>query len=379
MPPVGVIASESQRGPGRPNRVRTGLIALVAAAFALGLLAIVVTQLAPAPAASPEETPAPGSSSSPEEPAPSPDPTVFEPADWLSGAGTQEVGNGPSPARYFTDWRGSDLEIGQTWVNTPDVWAVRPSTPNAWGGFEGPMSISFSPGDDWTSPSGERLQGWRSWAAIANGDMDAWWRAAARETARLRKDRGTTYVSPFYEYNGDWMFWQVERTPQGLADFRTGWARVAAIWHEEFPGVQVVLPAGCTRDVPEEMLPDPSSYDVMGCTMYNSSPWSPEGDMAMLRLESARQYAELHGKPFAITEWANVGNTLTPGGGGEAPGYITNMHAWMQAHGGTGPGQLVFECFFNIDGYERDHILYRLHDGVSTTQPQTAARYQELW
>ncbi|HMR48165.1 MAG TPA: hypothetical protein PKE40_02565 [Arachnia sp.] len=363
-----------------------GLIVLFVMALVVIVLGGVIARLAAAPAAPPADPavpPAPVSSGTASPGAsPSPEAPPAAPADWLSGVGTEEVDNGSSPAAYFADWRGSDVEIGQTWVNTPDVWGIQPWIENAWGGFTGPMSISFSPGEagkDWISGGGERLQGWRSWAATAQGDMDDWWRAAARETARLRADRDTTYVSPFYEYNGDWMFWSVERTPQGLADFRDGWARVAAIWREEFPEVQIVLPAGCTRDLPEEMLPDPASYDVMGCTMYNSSPWSPEGNMAMLRLESARQFAELHGKPFAITEWANVGNPATPGGGGEAPGYIASMHAWLQAHGGTGPGQVVFECFFNIDGYERDHILYRRSEGMSTTQPETAATYQELW
>ena len=106
------------------------------------------------------------------------------------------------------------------------------------------MSLSYSAGGDWVDPSGQTLTGWRDWATVANGGNDAWWTAAAKQVAALRTGKGTTYVSPFYEYNGDWMTWSVPRTAQGYADFKAGWARVANIWRTQFPGVKLVLPGG---------------------------------------------------------------------------------------------------------------------------------------
>ncbi len=353
------------------SSVGTGTVTLVA-----GSQAPAASEPAPSPsptAADPEPTlPTPEPSETPIE-----SPSGQDGNGWLSGVATREDGNGPDPAKYFGDWRGAPVEIGQTWPHTPDVWGVHPSVRNSWAGFSGPMSLSFNPGPDWKG-----LQGWRSYAAIARGDMDAWWRAAAQNTRTLRAGKGATYVSPFYEYNGTWMTWSVPRTSQGYADFRNAWARVAQIWRQEFPDVKLVLPAACSRDVPSAMMPAPSTYDLVGCTIYNAWPWKEDGGPTLRLLEIGRQRALAAGKPFAITEWANSANGGTGGGGGDAPGFISAMHSWMAQHAGTGPGQLVFETFFNIDGYALDHILLRWNGAgisVSGTQSRTAARYRELW
>ena len=299
------------------------------------------------------------------------------PGTWLSGVATMENGNGADPAKYFGDWRGTPVQIGQTWPHTPDVWGINPVVGNSWSGFQGPMSLSYQPGPDWKG-----LQGWRSWSAMANGNMDAWWRAAAKQTKEFRQGKGTTYISPFYEYNGDWMQWSVTRTPQGMADFRAAWERVAAIWRQEFPGVRLVLPAACVRDVPQAMMPAQNSYDHIGCTIYNAWPWQANGGEAVRMLEVGRQRALANGKSLVITEWANSGNPYEQGGGGDAPGFIQAFHDYFRQHGGTGPGKLEFETFFNIDGYALDHIMLRRSGNnviVNPTQPQTAAKYQQLF
>lgn len=303
-------------------------------------------------------------------PTPTPTPTPTDPGtgngDWLSGTATSEQGN-TDPAKYFGDWRGSKVEIGETWVNTSDVWGINPSVANSWANFTGPMSVSYS------------VSGWKGWRAMADGANDAEIAAAARNAAKFRAGKGTTFVSPFYEYNGDWMTWSVTRSTQGYADFQAGWARMAAIWKREFPAVKIVLPAACGRDVPAAMLPDKSTFDMMGCTIYNAWPWDADGHTAIAKLEAARQQAESLGKPLGITEWANAANGSEAGGGGDAAKFITNMHAWMVKNGGTGAGDLVFETFFNIDGYALDHMLLKPNGQVSTTQPQTAAKYRELF
>ncbi|HMR82141.1 MAG TPA: carbohydrate-binding protein [Niabella sp.] len=304
-------------------------------------------------------------------------------SDWLSGTATKEVGNGADPAQYFSNWRGTPVEIGQTWPNTPDAWGINPQISNSWAGFQGPMSISYDPGPDWVNPAtGQTLTGWRNWATVANGGNDAWWTAAAKKVKALRAGRGTTYISPFYEFNGDWMAWSVPRNAQGYADFKAGWKRVSDIWRREFPQAKLVLPAAMSRDVPAAMMPDPSTYDLGGGTIYNAWPWEANGATAIQRLEAFRQQVAAVGKPFGITEWANSANPNTDGGGGDAPGFITAMHNWMKQHAGTGAGQLVFETFFNIPGYVLDHELIHWNGSavqVSTTQPQTAARYRDLF
>jgi hypothetical protein len=302
---------------------------------------------------------------------------------WYSGTSTREVGNGADPAQYFSTWRGTPVQIGQTWPNTPDAWGINPATPDSWSGFQGPMSLSFDGGPDWVDPStGQTLTGWRNWATVASGGNDAWWTAAARKVKALRAGKGITFISPFYEFNGDWFAWSVTRTTQGYADFKAGWKRVADIWHTQFPGVRIVLPPTMSRDIPAAMMPDPSTYDLGGGTIYNAWPWDADGHSAINRLEAWRTTIAGVGKPFGITEWANGGNPNTGGGGGDAPGFITAMHTWMAQHAGTGSGQLVFETFFNIPGYDLDYELIHWNGSavqVTTTQPQTAAKYRDLY
>jgi hypothetical protein len=302
---------------------------------------------------------------------------------WLSGTSTIESGNGADPAAYFGNWRGTPVQIGQTWPNTPDVWPLDPQITNSWAGFEGPMSLSFDGGPDWKDPvTGDTLMGWRDWATVANGGNDAWWTAAAKKVKSFRAGKGTTYISPFYEFNGDWMVWNVPRTPDGYHNFKAGWKRVSDIWRREFPEARLVLPAAMSRDVPIEMMPDSSTYDLGGGTIYNAWPWEADGATAIQRLETFRQQVASAGKPFGITEWANTANANEQGGGGDAPGFIEAIHAWMEKNAGTGAGQLIFETYFNIPDYALDFELVHQNGSavrVSTTQPQTAAMYKKLF
>jgi hypothetical protein len=303
--------------------------------------------------------------------------------NWLSGTSTIEVGSGTDPAMYFGEWRGTPVQIGQTWPNTPDVWPLRPDISNSWAGYNGPMSLSYSAGPDWVDLStGDTLKGWRNWAIVANGGNDQWWTAAAKQVKTFRAGKGPTYISPFYEFNGDWMDWSVTRTAQGYADFKTGWKRVSDIWRREFPEAKLVFTAAMSRDVPTEMMPDASTYDLGGGTVYNAWPWEVDGVTAVQKLDAFRQKMEKVGKPFGITEWANSANPNETGGGGDAPGFIVAMHDWMAKHAGTGPGQLVFETLFNIPDYALDFELVHWNGSsiqVSTTQPQTALKYRDLY
>lgn len=352
----------------------------------------------------PPVAPAPSPSPSTQAPAPTPSPTVQAPvaptptpaptqqpvekpstppiekpsgSGWLSGVATDAKGNS-NPGGYFGDWRGSAIQIGHTWPNTLDLWGVHPSAPNSWGNWSGPMSVSIAPGVDGSGKAIDQNghKGWRGWKALANGENDSWWREAARNMKKLRAGKGTTFVSPMYEFNGEWMPWSVNGD---VANFKTGWERMARIWKEEYPEAVLVLPVACNRGVKDADLPNPNSYDMLGCTIYNAWPWNADGKATIAALEKARLQAKAVGKPIGITEWANSANGKTPGGGGDAPGFIKAMNDWMKANAGTGAGQLVFETFFNVDGYALDHRLLTKDGVVSSTQRQTAAEYQRLW
>lgn len=298
---------------------------------------------------------------------------------WLSGVGTPEQGNGADPAQYFGNWRGSPVEIGATWPATPELWPINPSfSGGSWAGFQGPMSLSIALHTSSNLAEADKFKGW---AAEAAGAHDAWWRTLGQNLAQFRQGRGTTFVALFYEFNGDWMGWSVGRNSTEMGHFKTVFERVSGILREELPGVKIQLPAAMSRNVPEEMIPNPSSFDLMGGTIYNAWPASPNGDFALGQLESARVQAQAHGKPIGISEWASSGSggSSIGGPGGDYPGFMTAMHTYFNQHKGTGPGQLWYETFFNIDGYDLDHQILRSNGSVNPSQPNAANKYKELF
>ena len=164
-------------------------------------------------------------------PTTAPPTTTAPPAtgDWLSGAAGTQAANGT-----FGTWRGTPVEIGQTWVNDAALYPIGPKISGCggcgeWAGFNGPLSISATAKD------------WQGWAAEAAGANDAYWTQLARTARELRAGKGQVYLNPYYEFNGDWMPYSVQRTTQGQADFRRAFERTSAIIRREFPGVQVVI------------------------------------------------------------------------------------------------------------------------------------------
>jgi len=94
---------------------------------------------------------------------------------------------------------------------------------------------------DWTGPLdiGMAPSEWTSWAAEAAGKHDAFWRSMLRNARTMRAGKETTYLRPWYEYNGDWMRYSVK--PGEEASFKAAWNRVARIAQSEFPEAVMVL------------------------------------------------------------------------------------------------------------------------------------------
>ena len=270
---------------------------------------------------------------------------------WLSGMG------GDDPVGFGT-FRGSPVEIREVWMNSPDLWNLAPG--GELHNYKGPLSASI------TVPT------WTSWHDVAKGKQDKVWRATAKQLKAYRKGAAVTYVSPFWEFNGDWADWSVTRTSQGKKDFRDGFARLSKIMRHEMPEVKIILPAHCHRSLPKGMMPPRSSYDVQGCTVYNSWLWSPDGAVSMADLENLRKRAVATKKPMAITEWGNCSDPDSRCGGGEAPAYMDRMYAWAKKNAGKGKGRLLFETYYNI---EPQYQLVDEHGCMTTTQPATARAY----
>ena len=63
-------------------------------------------------------------------------------------------------------------------------------------------------------------------------------------------------------------------------------------------------------------------------------------------------------------------------GEGDSPVFIESMHDFFAQHGGTGPGQVLYEILFDVDNadYDGDFLLYG-----ATKMPESAAAYQRRW
>jgi hypothetical protein len=288
------------------------------------------------------------------------------PGHWLSGAGGDHIADGT-----FGTWRGAPVDIAGTWSddsaeNQAEVWSIRSGF--EYGKWTRPIDIAVG-----------GIFGDETWAKAASGDLDGRFRASLTTIRDARQGRGTTYIRFAHEFNGDW-YWPV--TPSNVADFKKAWVRFAALKEEIFPEAKLVWcpndgTTGTLKLDVRDAYPGSDFVDVIAVDSYN---WDPaansqaefdrkiqmtDGFGAPVGIEQWRKFAELKGRPFAIAEWS--GNAPQ----GDNPEYMSAFHTWLVAHGGSGPGQVLYEILFNTWD---DFRLY-----PNSHQPDAAARYKQEW
>lgn len=287
------------------------------------------------------------------------------PGDWLSGASGPQAADGSYGA-----WRGDPVEIAGTWVNSPALYTLQPG--GELGAWTKPVDVAIAPPD------------WQGWQAEADGVHDDFYHKLFAHLAQLRSGRGTTFVRPWYEFNGSWMPYHL--TNADIPAFQRAWARVAAIARQEFPDVKLVYCAAASRGADVyAAFPGVEYVDVGGIDFYNNYPWvqtqagfrnKADNGAGPYSLNDLQAFYQRKGLPFAINEWANQGahRTIAQGGGGESPQFIDSLHAWMTAHarreGDTAAGTLRYEVQFNLWSDQ-----FQLFPADQTVQPKTAARY----
>ncbi|MCW2777302.1 MAG: hypothetical protein JWN17_1027 [Frankiales bacterium] len=320
--------------PDPPDRRRRRLLALLVAAAVLA--AAVVTVLA------------------------------LRPPTWASGVsgGTTDAG--------FAAWRGSDLDVAGTYIDDDKsqlgVWPLLPG-----GDY-----------DRWTGDLDLAVGaiGWdESWDAAAQGAYDDRWRASLQKIEKLwdRRDRGQLYLRFAHEMNGTWYPWNV--TPEKTAAFKTAWKRYRALQQEVVPEAKLVF--SVNRETLSGIdwrtaFPGRSQVDVVSVDYYDQDPhvttaaqWTAEahatdrwgGPKGLLAHQA---FAKSVGLPFAVSEWGNDA-TL-----GEAPLFVTRMHRFFARNAGDGPGELLYEVYFNPKG--ADGGKWALWP--ETRQPATARAYR---
>jgi hypothetical protein len=303
----------------------------------------------------------------------------------LSGA------SGGDTARVFAEWRGTPLQIAGTWADVEPAdaptWALGKDSQWAW--WSGPVDIALG------GPRG------KTWAQAANGDLDGEWRAKLEslKSAWAPRDPANLYVRFAHEFNGDFMPWSVAE--KDVNDYKRAFARFTALQRQIIPKSKAVWsPNAGTNQAYDVRTTYPGGewVDVIGVDWYNNWPWvsTAEDFRAKINMrqdrggpigiERWRQYAASVGKPLALPEWGNdsVGaakSNESAEGGGDAPVFFREFRAWLDAHGGEGPGQVLYEVYFNIEeGYPNNEFWLTNGSGAANPRmPQSTAAYRDLW
>jgi hypothetical protein len=291
-------------------------------------------------------------------------------ANWVSGASGSGVDDDA-----FGDWRGSPVEIAATWADA-EV-ALQTSLPQLRRGEEygsWDKDLDFAIG---AIGEGE------TWAEAADGDYDRRWRTSLTNLERLWGTRsGTLYIRFAHEMNGDWYPWAVNA--ENHEDFMTAWRRFRELQQDVFPDAKLVFclsRESVNSDIDwRETFPGAEYVDVLGVDYYNQYPYvetaeefaeaateldefgGPKGIQGYL------DFAREQGLPLAVPEWGGNADE------GDAPGFIYSMYELFAREGGSGPGQVLYEIYFNVSGYDDKFQLY-----PDTEMPDSAEQYRRLW
>jgi hypothetical protein len=289
----------------------------------------------------------------------------------MSGASGDGVLDGE-----FDEWRGAQVEITGTWADAEtELQTSLPTLRGRGAEFENwDRSLDIGIG---AIGEGE------TWAEAAAGEYDARWERSLRNLARVWEGRpGTLYIRFAHEMNGNWYPWSVDA--DNYQDFIPAWQRFRELQQEFFPESQLVFCVN--RESVEtdldwrETFPGAEYVDVLGVDYYNQYPYvetaeefaeeatafddfgGPKGIQAHL------DFAREQGLPLAVPEWS--GNA----GEGDAPAFIYGMYEVFAREGGTGPGQILYEILFNIEGFDDNFELW-----PDTAMPNSAEQYRSLW
>ena len=289
----------------------------------------------------------------------------------MSGASGQTVENGT-----FATWRGSPLDIVGTWNDSREAQTAQWSL-EAYNGWNGDVDNAIG-----------AIFGGESWSAAANGAYDARWTRALQKVNELRQGKGRVYLRFAHEFNGDWYDWSVRAGQE--ADFVKAWRRFHGLFEQHMdPRHQLVYSPNWDTTMSgldiRATWPGKDYVDVISPDYYNQYPYnttrdgwwstmtSREGNGGPKGMETWRQFAEQQGLPIGLSEWG--GRAPSGGQGGDNPAFVTFMHEWMGQHAGTGPGDFLYEIYFNVNGFgDNQFEIY-----PTTKMPKVAAKYRELW
>lgn len=272
------------------------------------------------------------------------DPPPVSTGNWLSGSSMDDRDT-------IGAWRGRAVEITAMWAdsdasNQINMWPIQPGVGDLTG-WTGAMDIAIG-----AIFSGE------SWASAATGAYDSRWTQCLTNMSSWRAGR-TTFIRFAHELNGTWYPWSVNGG--NVAAFKTAWARFYALKQSIIPAAKLVFNVNYESTggyAWPNMWPGDQYVDVLGVDYYNraavvvtsSADWTAKlnvstsvgGTSEPRGLGAYRQWAQDHGKPLGLGEWAP-----DSAGGGDNAAFVTGLLTYCQSNAGPGSGQIVYEILFN--------------------------------
>ena len=219
--------------------------------------------------------------------------------------------------------------------------------------------------------------------AAATGAYDGRWQQSLTNLRDKWGSRpGIVYIRFAHEMNGNWYPWSVNAGNKDA--FVASWKRFRALQQSIFPAAKLVFSVnresvGNGLDW-RQSFPGPGSVDVLGVDYYNQYPYvgsvadwnrtatETDGYGAPKGLQRHLDFAASVGLPLALSEWnGNADN-------GDSTVWFQKMHDFLAAHGGSGAGQVLYECLFNTDTDNGRWALY-----PTGRMPNSAALYRSLW
>lgn len=289
---------------------------------------------------------------------------------WLSGGSGEGVATGA-----FGTWRGEPTTVMATWAsdnnNMVNIYPLQSGF--EYGTWTGSGDVAIGAINQVESG----VLGTENWANAASGSYDSRWTASLNKlkTEWTRISRGTCYLRFAHEWNGNWYGWSV--TQANITNFINAWRRFRGLQQSIFPACKLVFcPNGGTSGQTYDWRtawPGDTYVDVCATDWYSFA-WADTRSVDQyggpVSLEQHRQFALAHGKPLAIPEWGVAFNET-----GDVPAYIQYMRDFFKANAGTGAGQVLYDCYFNVIWSPNNFGLYPRAQSLS---PNSSDRYVSL-
>jgi hypothetical protein len=318
---------------------------------------------------------------------------------WSASLGATEFGvyRGEAPAGP------ANVDAFELWLGKPVQLAEAFEARDTWDNIDG-AAWQLAPWSQWVrAKSGRNLilsvpmlpgSGGVSLASCAAGQYDPYWRNLANDLAYYGLH--WAYLRLGWEMDGNWYAWGA---PQGSgleASFAGCFRRIVSTMRATQPGSQwkfVWNPTATWTDPAwlNAAWPGDAYVDLVGIDLYDQS-WVPntypypstcDSACRLARqqtawnthawyLQTMRNFALAHAKPFAIPEWGVVARA-DGHGGGDNPYYIQKMYEFI-----SDPGNYVqFSVLFDVKAPEANYHLSGLD--APTAFPQGAAKFRQLF